>query len=102
MLACDGASRWRRSLNRAEETCGRVLDPDFRIHILEPLEVYGVDAFEPTQLVIKGRIKTVPLKQWTVGRELRKRIAKTLRERGIRMPGVPVIHVAAAPPAKPQ
>ena len=59
-------------------------DPDFRVHILEPLEVYGVDAFEPTQLVVKARIKTVPLKQWMVGRELRKRIAKTLRERGIR------------------
>jgi hypothetical protein len=40
----------------------------------------------------------VPLKQWTVGRELRKRVAKTFRERGIRMPGVPVIHVAAPPP----
>jgi small-conductance mechanosensitive channel len=78
-------------------------DPEFRIHILEPLEIYGVDAFEPTQLVLKARIKTVPLKQWLVGRELRKRIAKTFRERGIRMPGVPVIHVAApAPPVKPQ
>jgi small-conductance mechanosensitive channel len=76
-------------------------DPDFRIHILEPLEVNGVDAFEATQLVLKARIKTVPLKQWIVGRELRKRIAKTLRERGIRMPGVPVIHVAAAPPKNP-
>jgi small conductance mechanosensitive channel len=79
-----------------------IADPDFRIHILEPLEIYGIDAFEATQLVVKARIKTVPLKQWTVGRELRKRIAKTLRERGIRMPGVPVIHVAAVPPAKPQ
>jgi moderate conductance mechanosensitive channel len=73
-------------------------DPEFRIHILEPLEIYGVDAFEATQLVVKARIKTVPLKQWTVGRELRKRIAKTLRERGIRMPGVPVIQLTAAPP----
>jgi small conductance mechanosensitive channel len=75
-------------------------DPAFRIHILEPLEIYGIDAFEQTQLVVKARIKTVPLKQWTVGRELRKRIAKTLRERGIRMPGVPVIQLAAAPPTK--
>ena len=72
-------------------------DPEFRIHILEPLEVYGVDAFEPTQLVLKGRIKTVPLKQWTVGRELRKRIARTFREQGIRTPGLPVIQVAAPP-----
>jgi small conductance mechanosensitive channel len=72
-------------------------DPEFRIHILEPLEIYGVDAFEMTQLVLKARIKTVPLKQWLVGRELRKRIARTFRERGIRMPGVPVIQVAAPP-----
>jgi small-conductance mechanosensitive channel len=77
-------------------------DPEFRIHILEPLEIYGIDAFEATQLVLKGRIKTVPLKQWLVGRELRKRIARTFRERGIRMPGVPVLQVAAAPPPKPQ
>jgi small-conductance mechanosensitive channel len=75
-------------------------DPEFRIHILEPLEIYGIDAFEATQMVLKGRIKTVPLKQWTVGRELRRRIAKTFRERGIRMPGLPVIQVAATPPAK--
>ena len=32
---------------------------------------------------IKGRIKTVPLKQWLVGRELRRRIAKVFRERSI-------------------
>jgi small conductance mechanosensitive channel len=72
-------------------------DPEFRIHILEPLEIYGLDAFEPTQMILKGRIKTVPLKQWTVGRELRKRIAKIFRERGIRVPGLPVIQVAGPP-----
>ena len=57
--------------------------PDLRPHILEPLEVYGVDAFEPGQMVLKARIKTVPLKQWVVGRELRKRMARTFAERGI-------------------
>jgi small conductance mechanosensitive channel len=60
-------------------------DPEFKPHILEPLEVYGIDAFEPGQLVVKGRIKTVPLKQWVVGRELRKRIARLFAERGIEM-----------------
>jgi small conductance mechanosensitive channel len=63
-------------------------DAELRPHILEPLEVYGVDAFEPGQLVVKGRIKTVPLKQWLVGRELRKRIVRRFAERGIPM-GVP-------------
>lgn len=58
-------------------------DPAFRPHILEPLDVYGVDSFAGRQMTIKARIKTVPLKQWTVGRELRKRIARVFRERGI-------------------
>ena len=61
-------------------------DPVFRPHILEPLDVYGLDAFEADRIVVKGRIKTVPQKQWLVGRELRKRIAKLLRERGIHAP----------------
>jgi len=34
----------------------------------------------------------VPLKQWTVGRELRKRIAATFRARGIELP-VPHMNV---------
>jgi small conductance mechanosensitive channel len=50
------------------------------------MEVLGVDAFEPGQLVVKARIKTVPLKQWVVGRELRKQIARVFSERGIQMP----------------
>ena len=61
-------------------------DERFKPHILEPLDVYGVDAFEPGQLVIKARIKTVPLKQWQVGRELRKRIAQEFVKRGIKLP----------------
>ena len=61
-------------------------DPELRSSILEPLEVLGVDAYEPGQLVIKARIKTVPLKQWLVGRELRKRVAKIFSERGILWP----------------
>ncbi len=61
-------------------------DPEFKPHILEPLEVYGIDAFQDTQLVVKARIKTVPLKQWLVGRELRRRIAKVFHERGIAPP----------------
>jgi small conductance mechanosensitive channel len=61
-------------------------EPAFKPHILAPMEVYGIDDFQPGQLVIKGRIKTVPLKQWTVGRELRKRIAATFKERQISVP----------------
>lgn len=61
-------------------------DSGFRPHILEPLEVYGVDAFEPGLMIVKARIKTVPLKQWIVGRELRKRIAQVYAQRGLKWP----------------
>ena len=67
-------------------------DPAFQPHILEPLDVYGVDAFEAGHMLIKGKIKTIPQKQWTVGRELRKRIARIFRERGIHIP-VPQMNV---------
>ncbi|MBI3049279.1 MAG: mechanosensitive ion channel family protein [Acidobacteria bacterium] len=78
-----------RAIEGMREAAASLMDdPDFRPHILEPLDVYGIDAFEPARLVIKARIKTVPLKQWLVGRELRKRIARRFAERGIEM-GVP-------------
>jgi small conductance mechanosensitive channel len=53
--------------------------------ILAPLEVIGVDAFEQNAVRLKVRIKTAPLKQWFVGRELRRRIYKQFSERGIEL-----------------
>jgi small-conductance mechanosensitive channel len=61
-------------------------DPEFKPHILAPLEVYGIDAFQDAQLVVKARIKTVPLKQWLVGRELRRRMVTIFADRGIAPP----------------
>ena len=76
-----------RAVEAMQEAASLVMkDPDLSPYILEPLEVLGVDAFEPGQLVVKARIKTVPLKQWVVGRELRKQIARVFSERGIHMP----------------
>ena len=74
-------------------------DPEFTPHILAPLEVYGVDSFETDRMTVKGRIKTVPQKQWLVGRELRLRIARLFRERGIDVP-IPPRHVGANAAAK--
>ena len=50
--------------------------------ILEPLEVLGVDAFKATEVTLRFRIKTLPLKQWDVGRELRRRIKKAFDAAG--------------------
>ncbi len=76
-------------------------EPEFQPHILEPLEVYGVDSFEKGQLWIKSRIKTAPLKQWLVGRELRRRIAKVFRERSIGI-ALPQMNLKMEPKMEPK
>lgn len=54
--------------------------------ILAPIEVFGVNAFGDWAVQLQLRIKTIPLKQWEVGRELRRRILKVFEERGIEIP----------------
>jgi moderate conductance mechanosensitive channel len=61
-------------------------EEQFRPLILEPLEVLGVDKFADSAVVIKTRIKTVPIKQWVVGREMNRRIKKRFDELGIEIP----------------
>ncbi|HJR59512.1 MAG TPA: mechanosensitive ion channel family protein [Vicinamibacterales bacterium] len=61
-------------------------DERFGPHILEPLDIVGVDAFADWSVQLKMRIKTVPLKQWEVGRELRRRILIAFAEHGIDIP----------------
>ena len=63
--------------------------------ILQPLEVSGVDSFTESHIIIKSRIKTLPLKQWDVGRELRRRLMKRFAAEGIKFPTRQlVLHVA--------
>jgi small-conductance mechanosensitive channel len=73
-------------------------DPAFAPHILDPVDVLGVDAFDSGMLVIKARIRTVPQKQALVGRELRRRIARMFAERGIRWGVAPPAPAAPPPP----
>jgi small conductance mechanosensitive channel len=61
-------------------------DKDFAEHILDELEVLGVDDFADSAVTIKIRIKTRPRKQWMVGRELRRRIKKAFNSKGIKIP----------------
>ncbi|HET9491035.1 MAG TPA: mechanosensitive ion channel family protein [Methylomirabilota bacterium] len=61
-------------------------DPRFGASILEPIEVFGVDDFKESEVTIKARLKTVPLQQWNVGREYRRRLKKAFDARGIEIP----------------
>jgi len=60
-------------------------DPWKRV-LLEPLQIFGVERFGESGLVIRVVVKTVPLKQWEVGRELRRRIKIRFDEKGIQIP----------------
>jgi moderate conductance mechanosensitive channel len=63
-----------------------MLDPAFAASILEPLEVLGLDAFKGAEVTVRCRIKTLPLKQWEVGRELRRRIKIAFHANGVQNP----------------
>ncbi len=61
-------------------------DASFGIHILEPLELMGVDNFADSAVVIRARFKTRPLQQWAIGREYRRRLKKAFDAAGIEIP----------------
>jgi moderate conductance mechanosensitive channel len=61
-------------------------DPAFAPHILEPLEIMGVNDFNAISLILRFRIKTLPLSQWRVGRELRRRLKLAFDRAGLRLP----------------
>jgi len=61
-------------------------DPDFKEDILEPLEIFGLDQFADSALIIKARTTTKPIKQWRVAREFNRRLKKRFDERNIEIP----------------
>jgi small-conductance mechanosensitive channel len=67
----------------AEEMRG---DPEYRSDMLGPIEVFGVDDFADSAVVIKARLRTQPLQQWKVGREYRRRLKKAFDAAGIEIP----------------
>jgi small conductance mechanosensitive channel len=54
--------------------------------MLEEPEIFGVDKFDNSAVVIKGRIKTKPIRQWEVGREYLRRIKLAFDIAGIEIP----------------
>jgi small conductance mechanosensitive channel len=61
-------------------------DETFGPKILEEPEIFGVDKFDDSAVVIKGRLKTSPIRQWEVGREFLRRIKLAFDEHEIEIP----------------
>jgi small-conductance mechanosensitive channel len=61
-------------------------DPDFEKDILEPIEIFGLDKFADSAIIIKARTTTEPLQQWRIGREFNRRLKKRFDEKDIEIP----------------
>jgi small conductance mechanosensitive channel len=61
-------------------------DPAFGPDILAPLEVFGLDRFAESAMIVKARIKTKPIKQWDIGREFNRRLKQKFDEKNIEIP----------------
>jgi small conductance mechanosensitive channel len=61
-------------------------DPEFQDDILAPMDIFGVDKFDSSAVIIKARIKTKPIQQWRIGREYNRRIKLRFDEVGIEIP----------------
>ncbi len=61
-------------------------DEEYGPLILEPIEIFGLDQFGNSELVIKGRFKCMPGHQWYLGREFNRRIKIAFDNKGIEIP----------------
>lgn len=66
-----------------EELCN---DPEYAYQIMEPIEIQGVSQFTDSSVIISARIKTLPLKQWSVRRAYNRLIKKKFDAEGVEMP----------------
>lgn len=61
-------------------------EPEFSAAILEDLDVAGVNEWADSAVVIRARLKTVPLEQWRVRRAYLKRLKDAFDREGIEIP----------------
>lgn len=61
-------------------------DPEWRPLLVEELTVPGIESFTDSAVTIRILSKTLPLKQWDVARELRRRLKRRFDAEGISIP----------------
>lgn len=82
---------YKEDTDRVVEVMQRVADelredPAYGHRILGAFEIFGVDNFGESEVTIKARFRTLPLEQWNVGREYRRRLKKAFDAEGIEVP----------------
>jgi moderate conductance mechanosensitive channel len=82
---------YRVNVDHAMETLRNIgaefqADPEWGPLLVEPPEVLGIESLAESSVVIRLAAKTLPLKQWEVARELRRRIKLRFDAEGIEIP----------------
>ena len=63
-------------------------DPEWERYVLEEPEVWGVENLAADSVVLRVVVKTQPLQQWKIARELRERIKRIFDAEGVQIPQV--------------
>lgn len=79
-----------------ESAAEMATDPAWSFQILEPPEVWGVEALSPSAVTVRLVVKTRPAAQFAVMRELRLRMKQAFDRAGVEMPPQPL---SPQPPA---
>ena len=61
-------------------------NPEYSKFILADIEVFGLNEFQDSSIVIQFRIKTTPQEQWMVKRKLNQMIKERFEQEGIEIP----------------
>ena len=90
-MVFDVGVAYKENIDQVKEVIAQVgatmeNDPEFKDKIMNPLEIFGVDKFADSAVMIKARIKTNPGDQWIVGREFNGRLKKAFDKAGIEIP----------------
>ena len=82
---------YREDLDRAMAVMRQVAedlrdDAAFRDRILDKFEMAGVERWDPSAIVLRGRFQVAPLAQWDVRREYLRRLKAAFDRHGIEIP----------------
>lgn len=103
----DIAISYRENVDRAMEVLAQIgkefmAEEAYRSVILEPPQILGLERLGESQIILRMMVKTLPLKQWDVGRELRRRIKNRFDEAGLQIPYPHRILMWGDPEKKPE
>lgn len=88
---CDMGIAYRENVDDAKQAMHDAFDllmedPAMADFIVAPLEWFGINSFGDNAVVLRTRIKTIPGKQWAIGRAYNGYLKTVFDERGIEIP----------------